>query len=258
MAPKPVASRGALPLALSAALAWSVLPGGAAEAIEFEEADIFYELNATDGDVGVHVSLDAESWRELRIEGPRGQRLIRVSPRGSLRRIGLIELFLEGEEPSLEEVPFSRFRALFPEGEYVFSGATTGGQVLRSTDPLTAELPCPVAVASPSEDEPVAADEVVVRWRPAPGAYDPDTERCDTRRDAGLVGYQVIVVLENEDADLHRELLVDVAPDVTALPVPREFVEAGARRDGTEFTLEVLAIEDSGNKTITEQGFEVE
>jgi hypothetical protein len=65
-------------------------------------------------------------------------------------------------------------------------------------------------------------------------------------------------VLENEDADLHRELLVDVAPDVTALPVPREFVEAGARLDGTEFKLEVLAIEDSGNKTITEQGFEVE
>ena len=155
-------------------------------------------------------------------------------------------------------MPFSRFRALFPEGEYVFSGATTGGQVLRSTDPLTAELPCPVAVASPSEDEPVAADEVVVRWRPAPGVYDPDTERCDPRRDVGLVGYQVIIVLENEDADLHRELLVDVAPDVTALPVPREFVEAGARRDGTEFTLEVLAIEDSGNKTITEQGFEVE
>src|SRR5687767_5786963 len=107
MAPKkPIASRGALPLALSAALAWSVLPGGAAEAIEFDEADIFYELNATDGDVGVHVSLDAESWRELRIESPRGQEIIEVEPQGSLQRIGLTELFFEGEEPSLEEVPF--------------------------------------------------------------------------------------------------------------------------------------------------------
>jgi hypothetical protein len=61
MAPKPVAGRGALPLALSAALAWSVLPGGAAEAIEFEQADIFYELNATAGDVGVQVDLPPAS-----------------------------------------------------------------------------------------------------------------------------------------------------------------------------------------------------
>src|SRR5918998_1277199 len=84
MAPKPVTSRGALPLALSAALAWSALPGGAAEAVEFDGADIFLELNATDGDVGVHVFLDAESWRELRIQGPGGQRIVEVTPRGNL------------------------------------------------------------------------------------------------------------------------------------------------------------------------------
>lgn len=258
MAPRPVTSRGALPLALSAALAWSVLLGGAAEAIEFDEADIFYELNATDGDVGVQVSLDAESWRVVRIASPRGQQIFEVEPKGALRQIGLTELFFEGEEPSLDEVPFSRFRALFPEGRYVFSGTTTGGQPLRSTDPLTAELPCPVRVVSPAEDDPVAPGELVVRWRPAPGVYDPDRRRCDARRDVGLVGYQVIVTLVNEDRDLLRELLVDVPPNVTALPIPREFVAAGARQEGTEFTLEVLALEDSGNKTITEQGFEVE
>jgi hypothetical protein len=259
MALRPVASRGAPPLALSAALAWSILlPGGSVEAVEFDHADIFYELNATDGDVGVQVSLDAESWRVVRIASPRGQQIFEVEPKGALRRIGLTELFFEGEEPSLKEVPFSRFRALFPEGRYVFSGRTTDGRALRSTDPLTAELPCPVRVVSPKEDEPVSPDKIVIRWRAAPGVYDPDTGRCDTRRNVGLVGYQVIVVLENEDRGLLRELLIDVPPGVTALPIPEAFVAAGARLSGTEFTLEVLAIENSGNKTITEQGLEVE
>ena len=67
--------RRTLPLVLPAILAGPVPSSGAAEAIEFTEADIFYELDATAGDVGVHVSLDAESWRELRIEGPTGDTL---------------------------------------------------------------------------------------------------------------------------------------------------------------------------------------
>jgi hypothetical protein len=258
MAPKPVASRGALPLALSAALAWSVLPGAAAEAIEFDEADIFLELNATDGDLGVHVSIDAASWRELHIQGPGGQRIVEVAPRGNLARIGLTELFLEGEEPSLEEVPFARFLTLVPTGTYTFLGTTTGGEPLRSTDPLTAELPCPVAIVSPPEDGTVPAAGLVVRWRPAPGVFDPDRGRCDARRDVGLVGYQVIVEFESEEADVAREFSILLPPGATEVQLPRGFLEEGARLPGAGFAVEVLAIEDSGNKTITEQEFEVE
>ena len=57
-------------------------------------------------------------------EGPTGQRF-KVQPEGNLKEIGLTELFLEGEEPSLDEVPFARFRSLFPEGDYVFAARTT-------------------------------------------------------------------------------------------------------------------------------------
>ena len=191
--------RRTLPLVLPAILAWPVPSSGAAEAIEFAEADIFYELDATAGDVGVHVSLDAESWRELRIESPAGHTIIEVEPKGNLKEIGLTELFFEGEEPSLDEVPFARFRSLFPEGNYLFVARTTDNQELRSTDPLTAELPCPVTVVSPGEEEAVSPDEVVVSWQPAPGVFNPDTKKCDTGEDVELVGYQVIVLLENED-----------------------------------------------------------
>ena len=130
--------------------------------------------------------------------------------------------------------------------------------LLRSADPLTAELPCPVAVVSPAEDEEVPPDGAVVGWQPTPGIFDPDTKKCDTGEDVGLVGYQVIVLLENEEAGLRREFLVDLPPGATEVPVPAAFVEEGARLEGTEFTLEVLAVEDSGNRTITARGFQVE
>ena len=250
--------RRTLPLVPLAVLAWPVPPSGAAEALEFDEADIFYELNATDGDVGVHVALDAESWRDLRIMDPAGRTIAKVQPEGNLKELGLTELFLEGEEPSLAEVPFARIRSLFPEGDYVFLARTTDGQELRSTDPLTAELPCPVTLVSPAEEQAVPPEGVVVRWRPAPGVFDPDARKCDTGREVGLVGYQVIVLLENEEAGLRREFVVDLPPGATEVPVPVEFVTEGARMEGTEFTLEVLAVEDSGNRTITAQGFQVE
>ncbi len=263
MRPEPFASLRALrrrtsPLVPLVVLAWPVPPGGAAEALEFAAADIFYELNATDRDLGVHVALDAESWRDLRIEGPAGRTIIKVEPEGHLKEIGLTELSFEGEEPSLDEVPFARLRSLFPEGDYVFLARTTDSQELRSTDPLTAELPCPVTVVSPAEEQAVPPEGVVVGWQPAPGIFDPDTKKCDTGGEVGLVGYQVIVLVEIADEELRREFLVDLPPGATRVPVPVAFVEEGARLEGTEFTLEVLAVEDSGNKTITLRSFQVE
>lgn len=246
-------------LAASAIVAWPMVAcGGAMAAESFSKADIFFELNATDRDLGVHVALDAEGWRDLRIDGPGGRRLIEVSPRGSLGQIGLTELFFEGEEPSLEEVPFSRFLTLVPPGIYQFRATTTeDNQALFSTDRLTAEIPCPVTLTSPLANAPVAVDAVTVRWRPAPGAYNPDTQRCNTGPNIGLVGYQVIIDISNEGRRISRKLLADLPPSATVFRVPAVFLDAAARLPGTQFKLEVLAIEDSGNKTIVEQPFRV-
>ena len=234
----------------------SLLAGSPAAAIEFDEADIFFELNATDRDLGVHVALDAEGWKELRINRPDGNRMIEVEPRGNLARIGLTELFFEGEEPSLVQVPAREFFRRVPPGTYTFLGTTTGNQPLRSTDRLTTELPCPVTVLSPPEDDPVDIGEVVVRWAP-PGIYNADTQRCDRSRNVGLVGYQVIVEMANEARDFERDLVVDFSPDARRLFVPRGFLLQGARLPGTEFKVEIIAIEDTGNATIVEQDFEV-
>lgn len=249
--------RLALLLVAPAILAWPVLASSPAAAIEFDEADIFFELNATDRDVGVHVSLDAESWKELRIDGPGAKRIAEVSPRGNLGKVGLTELFFEGEEPSLVEVPFWRFLQMVPAGTYTFLGTTVGGQPLRSTDRLTTDIPCPVPVVSPQADEEVPVEALVIKWRAAPGVYNPDTRRCDAARDVGLVGYQVIVDVENDERGINRQLVVELPPKATQLSVTSGFLRAAAELSGTEFSLEILAIEDSGNKTITERNFDV-
>ncbi len=240
---------------LSAALAVAV-PGGAAGAAEpFDEADIFFELNATAGDVGVHVSLDAERWKSLQITDPRGRDILRMEPQGSAAQIGLTELFFEGEEPSLNRVPFRRFLQLFPPGRYKFEGTTRGGDTLRSKDRLSAELPCPVRVVTPSPTAPTAADAVVISWETVPGVYNPDTAVCNFALDVGLVGFQVIAEVVNESAGITRNYVVDLPRDATSARVPTEFLAPGLAMPGTEFKLEVIAIEDTGNKTITEAPF---
>ena len=244
-------------LMLSAALV-ATLPDGSVRAVErYDETDIFFELNATAGDVGVHVSLDAERWKSLQITDPRGRDVLRMEPQGSAAQIGLTELFFEGEEPSLRRVPFRRLLKLFPPGRYKFEGTTRKGETLRSKDTLSAQLPCPVRVVTPSPTAPTAADAVVISWETVPGVYDPDMAVCNFALDVGLVGFQVIAEAVNESAGTTRSYVVDLPRDATSARVPTEFLAPGVAVPGTEFRLEVIAIEDTGNKTITEANFQV-
>ena len=90
----------------AAMVALPVAVGGPeASAAEFTVAKIYWEYNATANDLGVHVSLDAEDWQTLKIAHPNGQTLFEVTTGGGYKKLGLIELFFEGAEPSLDDVP---------------------------------------------------------------------------------------------------------------------------------------------------------
>lgn len=237
---------------LAMTLAALALAGPAQAQTRFDEADIFFELNAADRDVGVHVSLDAGSWKQLEILDPRGRKVIAVEPEGSAKRIGLTELFFEGEEPSLREVPFARFLALFPEGRYVFRGRTTENRPLRSVDPLTADLPCPVRLTSPADGR-VPLDALTVRWTAPAGTYDPDRQLCRGRDRLRSAGFQAIVEFAKEERGFLREFSVILSSGARQVQVPAAFLREGARFPGTLMRVEVLALERSGNKTITER-----
>jgi hypothetical protein len=177
-----------------AVLALTALPIGAAAAqARFAETEVFFELNSTDRDVGLHAFFDAEAWKDVRIEGPEGRRVFQVQARGPSRQIGVTELRFEGEEPNVLEVPFSRLRTLFPPGRYRFSGTTVDDRALAGRDELTAELPCPTRITAPTDGSTVTLENLIVRWTAPAGVFNPDSQRCDRRRDVGLVGFQVTV-----------------------------------------------------------------
>jgi len=202
----------------------------ASKPIRFEQHDLYIEYNATAGDAGLQLGVDAESWKRFTLYDTQGKVLIHIDSRGRLHRpFGLSELFLEASEPAFTEVPFNLFKRRFPEGTYRFRGVTTNGRTLVGSDQLSHLMAAAPDVTSPTEGEHVDPNGFTVSW-------DPVTEPAGVQ----IVTYQIMV----NQGD--RELSVYVPPDVTSVTIPGEFLEPGTKTGG-----EVLARDKSGNQTIT-------
>jgi len=205
------------------------------EIVELAISRIYIEYNSSGNDLGFHVFLDGEDWRKIKISNPRGRRIFEVEGKGSYR-LGLTELFFEGTEPSLDDVPLDELLALFPEGEYEFSGKTVDGSDLTGTGILTHAVPAPPSNLSA---ELGASNSLVIRWDPVTGPPEGFPDRPIT-----IIGYQVIA----------GSFQVTLPASSLSVTVPPEFVAslaAGAHQ------FEVLAIESGGNQTITEGSFTV-
>lgn len=208
-------------------------------AVPFKEATLIVEINATDGDAGLQIFLDHDTWRSISISRPDGTRILDVETREDLRDYGLTELFSESSEPPFTEFPLDEFRKLFPEGDYQFRGETIDGKKMQSTVPLSHAFPEGPEILSPEEESTVSSENLVVRWNPV-------TEPAGVE----IVAYQVVVVTEAEPS---RVLEADLPATANEMTVPAEFLEPG-----TEFKVEVLAIEASGNQTLSEITFSTE
>lgn len=198
-------------------------------------ASVIVEINSTDGDAGLQPSLDGEPWKRVVVHWPDGRVLFDVSAQGELQTYGLTELFSESSEPPFTEFPLEQFKALFPEGEYRFVATGIDGVEMVGSDVLTHDFPAGPEILSPVEGAKVAPDDLVVEWAPVtePGGID-------------ITAYQVLVVRENP----LRVFSVDLPEGATSVTVPGEFLE---RR--VDYKVEVLAIEVSGNQTLTEVAF---
>ena len=77
----------------------------------FEEAFIFFELNNTDGDLGIHAKIDGDPWKRLKIECKTGhkKKLLEIKAKGGLRKQGLTEVFFESAEPTFDELTAEEF-----------------------------------------------------------------------------------------------------------------------------------------------------
>ena len=228
-------SAGIIALAAGAIVFLTAAAPGKGAKLELEEANIFWEYNSTDNDLGVHVFLDGEDWKKMTITNPLGHRLFDVKGQGLYKKLGMSELFFEGAEPVLgEELELEELLAGFPEGEYEFEGKTAGGDTIEGEDDFTHAIPAgPKVVLEMS-----GSDFLRISWSevtaPPPGFPDRPIE---------IVAYQVLV---DEVFD------VIVPSSVLSVTVTPELVAA---LENGEHEFEVLAIEESGNQSITESSF---
>lgn len=243
-----------IPLALTALLVAAPAPA----ATPFDEADIFFELNHTDGDLGIHAKIDGDAWTKLTLSSPDGKEKLRVVASGTLKSHGLTELFFESAEPQFDEVPPARVFSRFKEGNWVISGTTIENEELRSVDRLSHVLPAPpsgITISGVPAVEncdvvplPSVSEPVIIRWDPVTSSH-PEVGKTGPIE---IVSYQFIVEFEHPVlGDLNFSVILP--PDTTEFEVPAEFT---ALSDG-ELKFEILAREEHGNQTAIESCFEI-
>jgi hypothetical protein len=222
--------------------------GGSAAAVPLKDAKLNIEHNATDKDTGFQGFIDSEGWQRLDVRGPRGQ-VLSFQARGSLAKLGVTELFFETVEPENADVPVRQMLAKLPEGRYTIAGPTmeNGKSAGRTSGTawLTHDIPAGPKLVSPAEGATVPVQGVVARWKPV--------SKTIRGEPVTIIAYQLII---EKDVEPHRHMIgklglsMYLPRTVTSIAVPDGFLQ---RR--TAYKWEVLAIERSGNQTLSSGSF---
>jgi hypothetical protein len=222
---------------------------GAARDVPLKDAKLNIEHNATDGDTGFQGFVDSEGWQRLDVRGPAGD-VLAFEARGTLAELGLTELFFESVEPENGKVPIDQMLAKLPDGNYTITGPTQeNGKSLGQTSGtawLTHEIPAGPQLISPGEGATVPVRGVVARWKPV--------SKTITGKPVKIIAYQLII---EKDVDPHPHMIgklglsMYLPRSVTRIEVPDGFLQPR-----TAYNWEVLAIERSGNQTLSSGSFQ--
>jgi hypothetical protein len=216
--------------------------------VPLKEAKLNIEHNATDRDTGFQAFVDSEGWGRLELRGRAGK-LLSLEGRNALGKLGLTELFFETVEPENADTPIKQMLAKLPEGRYRIAGAAqeNGKRVGRTAGQawLTHDIPQGPRLVSPADGASVPTRGLVADWQPV--------SRTTTGKPVKIIAYQLIV---EKDVEPHRHMIgkfglsMYLPPSVTSIDVPDGFLEPG-----TAYDWEVLAIERSGNQTLSSASF---
>jgi hypothetical protein len=230
------------------------------EPVELDVAEIFFELNDTDGDLGTHALIDGDPWKRLRILDPNGRSMLNVGVQGRLGQQGLTELFFESAEPNFDELSPETFFDRFPEGSYRVTGRTLDRKGLSGETELTHVIPAPPEFtvngegAEPEGDAeceeenlPEISNPVVIEWDAVTESH---SELGEQGAEIEIIRYQVVAEWEDEDENAFTTS-IDIQPedgvDAYSVRIPEDFFV-----DGIEVKFEVLAREESFNQTAVE------
>jgi hypothetical protein len=227
---------------------------------EFDEAHVFFELNNTDGDLGIHALIDGDAWRKLRISDPKGKGMLDIKVKSRLKQQGLTEIFFESAEPPFESddpegvtlIP-EEFFERFPEGDYSIRGKTLEHDTLISETGVTHVMPGPpvvmvntmAAAEDCDADLPVVStgDPVTIHWEAVTHSH-PDLGTSGVMID--VVNYEVVVEIDETPFKTSTIL----PPSANSFEVPPEILALG-----DEVKFEVLVREASYNQTAVESCF---
>jgi hypothetical protein len=250
--------------ALSTPSSWA----GKRDEVPFDVGRLFFQLNDTDEDLGIHLLVDGEPWKTLEVDDPRDRRIFYVRTQGRLRRQGLTEFKFESAEPNFEEFSAAQFFARFPEGVYDIEGRGLDRTEYESEVNITHLMPAPPAgLTVNDEDAPADCDEgpvpvvrgpFVIRWDPVTLSH-PDIG-APNNVPITVVRYEVAVE-RDEPTFFKMDATVD-APEFPMLPATEYEVPASLFSSGelVKFQVLVQGGDETGteNETSSESCFEVE
>jgi hypothetical protein len=218
------------------------------ETPELKAAKLLIEHNATDEDTGFQAFAGGDPWNQLTISGPDNASVLSVSPAGGFYNFGLTELFFETSEPENDEVSIAEVLARLPEGTYTFTGDMVGGEESTLTASFSHKIPAGPELLSPEDGATdVDPNNVVISWQTV--TTDLDGQAIN------IVGYQVIVELDQvpqyPNGFASPVFSVYLPATATSVTVPAVFMESDE-----SYAYEVLAIEESGNQTLSSAEFE--
>lgn len=219
---------------------------------QFTQAELYFELNDTDGDLGFHSSIDGGPYPRLEIVRSPDRTLLVIEANGGLSKQGLTQLFFESAEPAFSELSPERFFKRFPEGPYEIFAERQDGKTLKATVVVSHVMAAPPSNITLSgvpavencdvKPLPLVSKPVVIDW-------DPVTQSHPTIGKPGKVDialYQLFVEREGV------KLSLDLPPDITRFSVPPEVIALG-----NEFKFEIIARTATGNNTAIESCFKV-
>jgi hypothetical protein len=237
--------------------------------IPFKVAKIYFETNGSKCDMGIQIVFDTEGIVKGKFKNPNERVIHVVRARNGLSDIGgQTEGFLESVEPVIAElaeatnatcepdpedlpdaITLDDIRHFFPAGFYEFEGITADGTELDDEAELTYDVPDGPVLKSPDGKVGVNPNRSVkIKWEPVTMTI-PGLLPNDAQAPVDIVGYQVLVY-DGNAGESPQEFNVTVPGTETSVTVPRQFLQPN-----TEYKIEVLAIEVSGNQTITEGEF---
>ncbi|MBT8434464.1 MAG: hypothetical protein KJN95_07370 [Gammaproteobacteria bacterium] len=195
----------------------------------FDEAEIIFEQNASDGDIEVVIFAKLEEndagMQRFWLFGPNGKVVYKFRAPRNNNNIGGREIAVESPEPA----DITIVKEAYPEGTYTFVAKSFDKDWFLGEADLSHELP-DVTITSPIADSSVPIAMFNVTWT----AVTYPTEKF-------------LVELGNESSDAEEELLVEIPADKSSFQAPEEWMEADA-----EYQVSVGIVNEHGNITFRE------